>query len=100
MRIQEEGRGAVWFAHYVVASHYYASPWEQGGAATCSKKSILNLCWWSRQKPHYDALEHCQSLLLAALSPRQIFGEMNRTSLHINGPHQLFSFSSRRRVWI
>lgn len=22
-------------------------PWEQGGAAACSRKSILNLCWWS-----------------------------------------------------
>lgn len=22
-------------------------PWEQGGAAACSRKSILNLSWWS-----------------------------------------------------
>lgn len=39
--------------HCISASHW-ESPGEQGGAAAFSKKSILNLCWWSAQNPHYS----------------------------------------------
>lgn len=56
--------------------------WGQGGAAACSKESILNLCWW----PGSSLLTLSPASWSAAWSQYQIFGDIRSSPLHHNGP--------------
>lgn len=56
--------------------------WGQGGAAACSKESILNLCWW----PGSSLLTLSPASWSAAWSQCQIFGDIRSSPLHHNGP--------------
>lgn len=74
--------------------HLFASPRETsdkegGSASACSKKSILNSCWWPLRTPRDS---HCHRLpdLLAAriILTSNIWGNEPLT-LHLNSPMRL-----------